>query len=85
MGTLDQLLEFKQQVNEVHPSIKFDFKFLNKEINFLDTVAYKILTGKLETKLYTKDTNQQAYLYRESEHSESLNCLNLRPTTLMYS
>ena len=25
-------------MNEVHPSIKFEFK----EINFLDTVAYKI-------------------------------------------
>ena len=50
-GTLDQLLEFKQQVNEVHPSIKFDFKFSNKEVNFLDTAVYKTPIGKLETKL----------------------------------
>ena len=85
MGTLDQLLEFKQQINEVHPSIKFDFKFLNKEINFLDTVVYKTLIAKLETKLYSNNTNQQAYLHCKSEHSESLNCTNLRPATLMYS
>ena len=35
------------------------------EINFLDTVAYKIPTGKLETKLYTKDTNRQSHLHRK--------------------
>ena len=26
-GTTDQLMKFKQQINEVHPSIKFDFNF----------------------------------------------------------
>ena len=25
-GTTDQLMKFKQQINEVHPSIKVDFK-----------------------------------------------------------
>ena len=40
-GTTDQLMKFKQQINEVHPSIKFDFNFSNKEINFLDPVVYK--------------------------------------------
>ena len=30
-GTTDQLMKFKQQINEVHPSIKFDFNFSNKE------------------------------------------------------
>ena len=39
-GTLDRLLEFKQRINEAHPSIKFDLEFLNKETNFLDTVVY---------------------------------------------
>ena len=34
-------MKFKQQINEVHPSIKFDFNFSNKEINFLDPVVYK--------------------------------------------
>ena len=71
-GTLDQLLELKQRVNEVHPSTKFDFKFSNKEINFLDTVVYKTLTGKFITKLYTKATDRQLHLPRKSEHPESL-------------
>ena len=50
METFDQLLEFKQQINEVHSSIKIDFKFPNKEIHFLDAVLQKTQTGKHETK-----------------------------------
>ena len=71
-GTTDQLMKFKQQINEVHPSIKFDFNFSNKEINFLDTVVYKTQSGKLETKLYGKESDRQAYLHRKSKHPESL-------------
>ena len=71
-GTTDQLMKFKQQINEVHLSIKFDFNFSNKELNFLDTVLYKIQSGKLETKLYRKESDPQAYLHRKSEQPESL-------------
>ena len=46
-------MKFKQQINEVHPSIKFNFNFSNKEINFLDTIVYKTQQGKLETKFET--------------------------------
>ena len=35
IGTTDQLMKFKQQINEVYPSIKFDYKFSNREIIFL--------------------------------------------------
>ena len=52
IGTLDQLLEFTQHINEVHPSIKSTFKFLIKKINFLDTVVYKTPTSKLIYKGY---------------------------------
>ena len=65
-------MKFKQQIHEVHPSIKFDFNFSNKDINFLDTVVYKTQSGKLETKLYMKESDRQAYLHRKSEHPESL-------------
>ena len=70
--TTDQLMKFKQQINEIHPSIKFVFDFSNKEINFLDTVVYKTQPGKLKTKLYRKESDRQAYLHRKSEHPESL-------------
>ena len=39
-GTTDELMKFKQQINKVHPSIKFDFNFSHKERNFLDDVVY---------------------------------------------
>ena len=60
-GTTDQLMKFKQQINEVHPSIKVDFNFSNKDINFLDTAVYKTQLGKLETKVYRKESDRQAY------------------------
>ena len=58
-GTTDQLMKFKQQINEVHPSVKFDFNFPNKEINFLDTAVYKTQSGKLDHKLYRKGYDRQ--------------------------
>ena len=64
-------MKFKQQINEVNPSIKFDFNFSNQEINFLDTVVCKTQSGKLETRLYRKESDRQAYLHRKSEHPES--------------
>ena len=71
-GTTDQLIKFKQQMNEAHPFIKLHFNFSNKEINFLDTVVYKAQSGKLKTKLYRKEFDRQLYLHRKSEHPESL-------------
>ena len=83
-GTFGQLLEFKQRIEEVYPSIKFDFKFSNKEINFLDTVVCKTPTGKLDTNLYTKHTDRQTYLLRKSKHPESLKRnIQLAPTSCL--
>ena len=65
-------MKFKQQINQVRPSIKFDFNFANKEINFLDSVVFKTQSGKLETKFYRKESDRQGYLHRKSEHVESL-------------
>ena len=48
------------------------FLIKNKEINFLDTVVHKTQSGKLETKLYSKESDRQAYLHRKLEHPESL-------------
>ena len=57
-GTTDQLMKFKQQINEIQPSVKFDFNSSNKEINFLDTIVYKTQSGKLETKVYRKESDR---------------------------
>ena len=66
-GTLDQLFKSKQRINEVQLSIKFDFKFSNKEIIFLDTAIYKTSTGKFKTKLCTRiPTKRFIYITNEN-------------------
>ena len=44
----------KQKINEVHPSINFDFNFCNSGIIFLDTFVYK--TQSLFTNILIKET-----------------------------
>ena len=50
-------MKFKQHINEVHSSIKFNFNFSNKETNFLDKVVYKKQSGKPQTKFYWKESH----------------------------
>ena len=42
--------------------MKFDFNFSNKEIPFLDSVVYKAQSGKLENKLYRKESDPLIYI-----------------------
>ena len=65
-------MKIKQQINEAHTPMKFDFNFSNKEINFFDTVVCKTHSSKLATKLYREEFNQQVYLHSKPEHPESL-------------
>ena len=71
-GTEEELKRFFQEINQVHRTIKFDYTYSNKEINFLDLIIYKNRKGKLQTKVYTKPTDRQSYLYRTSAHPEHL-------------
>ena len=71
-GTEKQLQSFIEEINNIHPTIKFDSKFSKDEINFLDLTIYKDSNGKLATKVYTKPTDRQSYLYRTSAHPEHL-------------
>ena len=65
-------LQFTSKINEVHPSIKFDFNFSKTQIHFLDITITKTSTGKLLTTLYRKEIDRQSYLHRKSEHPETL-------------
>ena len=66
--------QIKTKINKIQSSIKFDFNVSNREINFLDAfikhVVYKTQSGKLETRLYRKESHRQAYLHHKSEHPE---------------
>ena len=65
------LIEFLNELNTKHTSIKFEFKYSRQQIEFLDTLVY-IDNNKLQTTLYKKPTDRQNYLHSESEHPYSL-------------
>ena len=67
-GTLDELTTFLEEINRLHPTIKFDAKYSTSSIEFLDTKVYKFTDGKLHTTLYTKPTDRQSYLHNKSYH-----------------
>ena len=67
-GTLDDLKIVVDQLNTLHPTIKFDVKYSLTSIEFLDTRIYKSTDGKLQTTLYTKPTDRQSYLHSKSYH-----------------
>lgn len=70
-GTFDELLIFVEDLNKLHPTIKFDAKHSKTTVEFLDTRIYKSKDGKLQTTLYTKPTDRQSYLHNKSYHPKS--------------
>ena len=62
------LLKFFDEINGVHPSIKFECQYSQQKINFLDTYVHIDQSGNLRTSLYTKPTDRNAYLHHESYH-----------------
>ena len=71
-GTEAELKTFLNEINKVHPTIKFDYHASKHKVNFLDLTIYKDASGKLATKLYTKPTDRQAYLHKKSAHQSHL-------------
>ena len=62
------LLKFFEDINGVHPSIKFECQYSKRKVNFLDTNVHIDQSGNLHTSLYTKPTDRNAYLHHESYH-----------------
>ena len=69
-GTMEELEEFLKEINQVHPTIKFDHVLSKKEINFLD-VKISISGKKLITSVYTKPTDRKSHLHAKSYHPKS--------------
>ena len=67
-----QLKDFISELNQKHPSIKFDYKFDCKQIEFLDTLVYIDQQNKLQTTLFRKSSDSQNFLNAKSEHPYSL-------------
>ena len=68
---MDSLLEFIQQLNTVHPTIKFTSIISPTEISFLELTIYT-RDDKLHTRLHTKSTDRHMCLNFYSEHPMNL-------------
>ena len=62
-----RLKDFMSELNQKHPSIKFDCKVDYKQIQFLDTLVYIDQQNKLQTTLSRKSTDRQNFLNVKSE------------------
>ena len=67
-----QLKDFMSDLNQKHASVKFDYKFDYKQIEFLDTLIDVDQQNKLQTTLFWKSSNHQNFLNAKSEHPYSL-------------
>ena len=63
----EKLKEFIDELNKMHPTIKFTADWSKTSINFLD-VQVSLIDGKIETDLYVKPTDTHQYLQSSSCH-----------------
>ena len=61
------LLEFFEEINRIHGSIKFECKYARDHIAFLDILVHLTPEG-IKTTLYKKPTDRNAYLHYTSYH-----------------
>ena len=52
-----QLKDFIKELNQKHPSVKFDYKFDCKEIQFRDTLVYIGRKNKLQNNPFRKSSD----------------------------
>ena len=71
-GSETELNQLFTTLNSVHATIKFECKYSNKEINFLDIIVCISRSTPLFTKLYKKETYRNAYLHYKSYHPSKL-------------
>ena len=53
-----QLKGFMNELNQKHLSIKFDYRFDRKKIEFLDTLVYIDQQNKLQSTLFRKSSDR---------------------------
>ena len=71
-GSEHELLDFMSDLNKKHSSIKFEFKYSQTKIEFLDVLVYKDHNNMLQATIYRKQSDRQNYLDARSEHPKSL-------------
>ena len=61
IGTLEELMEFIEWLNSIHPSLKFTVAYSQDGVEYLDLFIYSI-NRKIHTKLYSKSSDTHSYL-----------------------
>ena len=67
---ITELKEFYKTANAIHPCIQVDLRYSSDKIEFLDVLT-SIKNNRIETELFTKETDKHLYLHSESSHPES--------------
>ncbi|XP_070548154.1 uncharacterized protein [Ptychodera flava] len=67
LKTLQELLQFHEYCNSIHPSLKFTIEYSDTEISFLDT-KMMMRENKIHTTVYSKPTDKHSYLLPSSCH-----------------
>ena len=65
---LDELSNFHNRANQIHPRIQVDLRTSQSEIEFLDVLVKLEETGILTTSLFEKPTDSKSYLHFDSDH-----------------
>ena len=65
------LVRFTDWSNSLNPSIKFTVKHSNKQLEVLDTLLC-IINGRIESKVFSKPTDDHMYLLPQSSHYRSM-------------
>ena len=63
----DTVLEFIDNTNHLHRTIKFIYSICAETVNLLDTMVH-LINNHMETELYTKPTDTYQYLFLSSCH-----------------
>ena len=71
-GSEQKLLDFMSDLNKKHSSIKFEFKYSQTKIEFLDVLVYKDHNNMLQTTIYRTETDRQNYLDAQSTNLKLL-------------
>ena len=62
-GTKAELMTFIKECTEKSKTIKFDFQISPRKIAFRDLMLYKDKSNNIQTTLYCKPADQQAFLH----------------------
>ena len=70
-GSLEELRVFTSYLSSIYPNIRFTVRFDCHKIEFLDVMVVK-QNGRLETTVYSKETDGHMYLLPSSSHFHSV-------------